>query len=131
VTRSLTKLIFRHKQQSLHTNKMSIGKNGLGIPAVLLHDAEGFPVIVETKMGEMYKGILSESEDNFNVHMKNVQYTDVSGKTSKLSAVFIRGSKIKMIILPELLSQAPVFRRVEKFRESKGKYVPSGSRAPI
>lgn len=40
--------------------KMSIGKSGLGIPAVLLHDAEGFLVTVETKSGEMYRGLLTE-----------------------------------------------------------------------
>ena len=39
---------------------MSIGKSGLGIPAVLLHDAEGFLATVETKIGETYRGILTE-----------------------------------------------------------------------
>jgi len=39
---------------------MSIGRSGLGIPAVILQDAEGFMVTVETKTGEIYKGILTE-----------------------------------------------------------------------
>lgn len=55
-----------------------------------------------------------------------MQYTDAKGKTTKLVAVFLRGSRIKMIILPELLQQAPVFQRVERFRASHGRYVPSG-----
>ncbi|KAH9259333.1 hypothetical protein BASA81_002376 [Batrachochytrium salamandrivorans] len=106
---------------------MSIGKQGgISIPAVILHDAEGFPVTVETKVGEMYQGLLIESEENFNLHLKNVQYTDAKGKTTKLVAVFLRGSRIKMIILPELLQEAPVFQRVERFRASHGRYVPSG-----
>jgi hypothetical protein len=55
-----------------------------------------------------------------------VLYTDAKGRTSKLVAVFLRGSRIKMIILPELLQEAPIFKRIQKFKESGGKYVPSG-----
>jgi hypothetical protein len=31
----------------------------------------------------------------------------------------------------EILSHSPVFKRIEKFRESKGKYVPSGTKATV
>ena len=58
--------------------------------------------------------------------MKNVAYTDASGKTRKLERVFVRGSQVRFIVLPETLSNAPIFRRVERFIASKGRYVPVG-----
>ena len=46
---------------------MSItGKKGVGIPIILLHDAEGGLVTVELKNGFVYRGILDESQDNMN-----------------------------------------------------------------
>ena len=52
------------------------------------------------------------SEDNFNVHLDNVVYKDLQGRESKLKAVFIRGSKIKMIILPYVLSNTLATQRL-------------------
>ena len=61
---------------------MSItGNKGLGIPTMIIHEAEGLIVQVETKNGELYRGLLTASEDNMNLHMKNVQYTNESGVT--------------------------------------------------
>ena len=102
------------------------GSHGLGVPTTMLHEGEGFFVTVETRLGELYRGLLTESEDNWNLHMKNVMYTDSNGKTAKMEKVFIRGSQIRFVVLPEPLSNAPIFRRVERFKESKGKYVPAG-----
>ena len=48
------------------------GKQGVGIPIILLHDGEGSIVTVELKNGEMYRGFLEDSEDNMNCTLKVV-----------------------------------------------------------
>lgn len=61
------------------------GKRGVGIPSVLLHEAEGTVVSIEFKSGVLARGILHESEDNMNCHMKNIELTDTDGKVTKAS----------------------------------------------
>jgi small nuclear ribonucleoprotein D3 len=97
------------------------GRNSIGVPVVLLSEGQGFFVNVETKSNELYHGLLFNSEDNFNLHLKNVSYTSASGKRSKLEEVFIRGSQVRFIILPDALAHAPIFRRVARFKDSKRK----------
>jgi small nuclear ribonucleoprotein D3 len=46
------------------------GKRGVGIPIILLHDAEGGIISVELKNGCIYRGILDEAQDNMNCTMK-------------------------------------------------------------
>lgn len=40
-----------------------VGNNRVGIPIVALHDAEGAVIEVETKNGELIRGLLFEAED--------------------------------------------------------------------
>mmetsp|Transcript_7129 Transcript_7129/g.8199 ORF Transcript_7129/g.8199 Transcript_7129/m.8199 type:complete len:116 (+) Transcript_7129:37-384(+) len=103
------------------------GRVGIGIPTVLLHEGEGHTITVESKHGEIYRGFLHESEDNMNVFMKNVTYTNKNGKTSKLEQVYIRGDQITFVILPDILAEAPMFARVVKHKATKGKFTPQGS----
>jgi hypothetical protein len=46
------------------------GKRGVGIPVILLHDAEGGMVTVELKNGCVYRGLLDEAQDNMNLTLK-------------------------------------------------------------
>ena len=46
------------------------GKRGVGIPLILLHDAEGGIVTVEMKDGSMYRGNLDDAQDNMNLTIK-------------------------------------------------------------
>jgi small nuclear ribonucleoprotein D3 len=46
------------------------GKRGVGIPVILLHDAEGGIVTVELKDGHVYRGLLEEAQDSMNCTMK-------------------------------------------------------------
>ena len=46
------------------------GKRGVGIPVILLHDAEGGTVSVELKDGSIYTGRLEETQDNMNCTLK-------------------------------------------------------------
>ena len=46
------------------------GKRGVGIPVIVLHDAEGGIITVELKNGDTYRGMLEEAADNMNFTMK-------------------------------------------------------------
>ncbi len=64
------------------------GSAGIGLPIVLLHDSEGAIVTVETKSGDMYRGILDEAEDSMNISLKDVLRTDIHGKVARLNKVW-------------------------------------------
>jgi len=38
------------------------------------------------------------------------------GRVSRLEQVFLRGSMIKFVVLPELLKSAPIFKKVQSMR---------------
>ncbi|CAD6891875.1 unnamed protein product [Tilletia controversa] len=84
----------------------------IGIPVKLLHEALGHIITVELKGGQTYRGKLFDAEDNLNVSMKEVQATARDGKQSQMDSVYIRGSMIRFIIVPDMLQQAPMFKRV-------------------
>lgn len=97
-----------------HASKMSVG-----IPIKLLHEASPHVVTVEMRMGDVYRGTLSSVEDNMNVQLKRVMLTRRDGSVSSLDHVFIRGSKIRFFILPDILSSAPMFKRVEALKDGR------------
>nr|CAD7193653.1 unnamed protein product [Timema douglasi] len=82
----------------------------IGVPIKVLHEAEGHIVTCETTTGEVYRGKLVEAEDNMNCQMVEVTVTYRDGRAAKLENVYIRGSKIRFLILPEL-KNAPMFKR--------------------
>jgi len=84
----------------------------IGVPIKVLHEAEGHIVTLETTTGEVFRGKLLEAEDNMNCQMANVNVTYRDGRNSNLELVFIRGSKIRFMILPDMLKNAPMFKRV-------------------
>lgn len=88
-----------------------VGNNRVGIPIVVLHDAEGAIVEVETKKGELIRGLLFEAEDMMNLYIKNAVVTDPHGVKRKSPQVYLRGSEILFIVLPEMLKHAPMFKR--------------------
>ena len=52
------------------------------------------------------------AEDNFNVAMKDITVTAPDGKQSHLENVYIRGNMLRFIIVPDMLQQAPMFKRI-------------------
>ncbi|CAM6016292.1 hypothetical protein BDL97_18G082900 [Sphagnum fallax] len=92
----------------------------LGIPVKLLHEAEGHIVTVELKSGELYRGSLIECEDNWNSQLESITYTAKDGKVSQLEHVFIRGSKVRFMIIPDMLKNAPMFKRLDAKIKGKG-----------
>ena len=103
------------------------GRIGIGLPVVLLYEAEGLTVTVETNTGDMYRGILIQTEDSMNCFLRNVTHTDSNGKEKKLEQCYLPGKCITFIILPDFISNSPMFKRVQKHKESKGRFVPQGT----
>ena len=123
-----------------------------GVPIKLLHEAESHIVTVELKTGEAYRGILTEAEETMNCQLKEgeqqsylciivrwlnfdhdlVTMTSRDGRVTKLEHVFLRGGQIKFVVLPELLKNAPIFKKVQALKakkvEAQGKVAAKGAR---
>lgn len=96
----------------------NIVSSSVGIPVKLLHEGEGHTVTVELKNGELYRGLLNDSEDSMNCQLSNVTMTKRNGQVSKLEIVYLRGSQIKMVIMPDLLKNAPMFKKVQALKSA-------------
>lgn len=93
----------------------------IGVPIKVLHEAEGHIVTLETSTGEVYRGKLVEAEDNMNCQMQAITVTYRDGRVAQLEHVFIRGSKIRFLILPDMLKNAPMFKKQPKGAAGRGK----------
>jgi LSM domain len=62
------------------------------------------------RTGEVYRGKLIEAEDNMNCQMQQITVTYRDGRMATLENVYIRGSKIRFLILPDMLKNAPMFK---------------------
>eukprot|EP00124_Ichthyophonus_hoferi_P001023 Ihof_evm4s46 gene=Ihof_evmTU4s46 len=85
----------------------------IGVPVKLLHESQGHIITIEMKTGELYRGKLAEAEDNFNCLMGEVTVTGRDGKVSKMEHAYLRGSKIRFLVIPDMLKNAPFFKRVK------------------
>uniref|UniRef100_A0A7S4VE27 Small nuclear ribonucleoprotein Sm D3 n=1 Tax=Ditylum brightwellii TaxID=49249 RepID=A0A7S4VE27_9STRA len=97
-----------------------VGNNRVGIPIVLLHDAEGSVVSVETKNGELIRGLLFEAEDMMNLYLKKAVVLNPQGVKRSVDQVYVRGSEIVFISLPDMLRHAPMFQRIKHWRKHGG-----------
>lgn len=91
----------------------------VGAPIQLLFEGEGHIVTVELKNGETYKGLLVKAEDTMNCQLKDVTMTAKEGRVQRLEHVFLRGGNIKFIVMPDILKNAPIFKKVNQMRQSK------------
>lgn len=80
------------------------------IPIHLLVEGQEHTVSVELSSGITYRGKLIHSEDNMNMQLGEVTATSESGEKSYINSVFVRGSHVQMVVLPEILRYAPVLR---------------------
>lgn len=62
--------------------------------------------------GEIYRGKLIEAEDNMNCQMQDITVTLRDGRTQTLENVFVRGSQVRFVILPDMLKNAPMFKNI-------------------
>ena len=84
----------------------------IGIPIKVLHEAEGHIITIETVNGEIYRGKLIEAEDNMNCQMTGITATARDGRYFNIENIFIRGSKIRFLILPDMLKNAPMLKKM-------------------
>ena len=106
-----------------------VGNNRVGIPIVLLHDAEGAVVTVETKRGELIRGLLFEAEDMMNLYLKKaVVLGPKPGSKRSVEQIYVRGTEIVFIVLPEMLRHAPMFNRIKHWRKYGGAPPEGGGR---
>jgi len=82
----------------------------IGVPIKVMHEAEGQLITCETTTGEVYRGKLIEAEDNMNCQMTDIKVTYRDGRQADIENIYIRGSKIRFIILPDHLKNAPLFK---------------------
>lgn len=81
-----------------------------GIPVRLLNEAQGHVVSLELTTGDTYRGKLVENEDNMNLSLSDVTRTiGRTGETSHMAHVFVRGSMIRFVSVPDILRNAPMF----------------------
>ncbi|KAF3813770.1 hypothetical protein GH733_018302 [Mirounga leonina] len=95
-------------------------KMSIGVPIKVLHEAEGHIVTCETNTGEVYRGKLIEAEDNMNCQMSNITVTYRDGRVAQLEQVYIRGSKIRFLILPDMLKNAPMLKSMKNKNQGSG-----------
>jgi small nuclear ribonucleoprotein D3 len=102
-------------------------KKAVGVPIQLFREAESHVITVELRTGDVYRGKLAESEDTMNCQLRDVVFTARDGRVTRLDSVYLRGSQVRFVVLPELLKGAPLFQKVRVFAEAKAKAIPSGS----
>ncbi len=84
--------------------------NVIGIPIKVLHEAKGLVVSLELKTGQTYRGRLISVEDNMNIQLKDVTIIARDGQVTAAEAIFIRGSHIRFVVVPDNLRHAPLFK---------------------
>ena len=97
-----------------------VGNNRIGIPIILLHDAEGAIIQLELKNGETIRGSLFEADDMMNLTLKKVVRLDAHGRKMDHHSLFVRGSSILFLVLPNILKHAPMFKRIGHWRRKGG-----------
>lgn len=91
----------------------------VGVPIKLLHEAEGNKILLELTTGEKYSGLLKSAEDTMNCLLSDVTMRARDGKKSKLESVYIRGSIIRYVVLPNILKNSPMFDKIHKMKIEK------------
>ena len=72
------------------------------------------------KTGETYRGTLLESEDNWNCQLQGITHTGRDGRVNQLEHAYIRGSKIRFLVIPDMLKNAPMFKRIDPRTGARG-----------
>jgi len=67
-------------------------------------------VTIELKNGQVYRGTLESSASNMNCRLSDVTLTDIENdEVRELESVYIRGSHIHFMVLPNLLQDHKMF----------------------
>lgn len=101
----------------------------IGILIKVLHEAEGHTAPSETNASEVYHGKLIEAVDNMNCQMSNTTVTYRDGRVAQLGQVYIRGSKLPFLILPDTLKNAPMLKSMKN--KNQGPVASQGKAAVV
>ncbi len=71
---------------------------------------------IQMKNGEIYRGLLLNAEDTMNMTLSEVIRTGRNGQVTKCPTVYLRGSGVRFIALPDLLRNAPAFKKVANMK---------------
>jgi small nuclear ribonucleoprotein D3 len=71
----------------------------------VLKDSRPFLISIETRGNKTFRGNLIFIEENMNCILENTISIDQYGKISKFKSVFLRGSNIKIFIIPDILKE--------------------------
>ncbi|CAF4323863.1 unnamed protein product [Adineta steineri] len=93
----------------------------IGVPIKILHEAEGHVITIESVTSEVYRGKLIEAEDNMNCQLSNVTVTYRDGRQAQLEYIYVRGSKIRFMIFPDMLKNAPMFKNMRGVKGGTGR----------
>ncbi|UKK02628.1 snRNP protein [Theileria orientalis] len=88
----------------------------IGAPVKLLYEGIGHIVTIELQNSNLYRGTLTNVEDNMNCLLEGVTMTTKDGRTLALEQVYLRGAQILFMIFPDMLRHAPMFKANPKDR---------------
>lgn len=103
---------FEEKQISPLLRAPKTRTMSVGIPVKLIHEATGHVVTIELKTGCVYRGTLLEAEDSLNCQLRNVNATARDGSVTEIEQIYIRGSHVRLVIVPDMLRNAPMFKKI-------------------
>jgi len=78
----------------------------------ILNDSRPFLISVETRGNSIFRGNLTFIEDNMNCILENTILIDQNGKISKFKSVFLRGSNIKIFLIPDIFKNTPSIQNI-------------------
>jgi small nuclear ribonucleoprotein D3 len=79
------------------------------VPIKLLNECQGLVITVETCNGDLYRGVVADVDDHMNTILDDVTRTSGDGSAGRMSQVVLRGSHIRLFVLPPALKFAPFF----------------------
>ena len=89
---------------------------------MLLQESEALLITVELKSGDTARGWLLKAEDSWNLQMKDVTLTNAEdGVERQLKSMYIRGDRVRFIVLPDILEESIIFDRVRLYKKTKGR----------
>lgn len=88
------------------------GKRGVTIPQLLLQEGEGLTLTLEGADGSTYRGLAEAADDSMNVSLTGVTVTAPDGAVRRAERLFLRGSTVVLVVLPDILAKSPMFDRV-------------------
>lgn len=93
---------------------------GISVPLKMLYEAQGFIVTVVMENKEEFRGKFVGVEDNMNVQLQSVTKTHRNGSKTEAEHVFLRGSMILYVQVPDNLKWAPMFKNFTIRDRSRG-----------